>query len=119
MATILTPPLAMTATFPKLTSLPTREILGGAIRGQYAHLPTMTIGEVLLDASTIVPMHSHPHEQVTYVIDGRFEFTVGNETTVLEPGMAALIPSGATHGGKTITSCRVIDVFSPARDDYR
>jgi quercetin dioxygenase-like cupin family protein len=109
----------MTTTFPRLTSLPVREILTGTVRGQYAHLATMTIGEILLDADTVVPMHSHPHEQTTYVIDGRFEFTVGDETTVLEPGMAALIPRGVLHGGRTITACRVIDVFAPARDDYR
>ena len=111
--------LTMTTTFPKLTSLPVREILDGTIRGQYAHLVALTLGEVLIDADTLVPMHNHPHEQITYVIEGRFEFTVGSETTILEPGMAALIPGGVTHGGKTITACRVIDVFSPARDDYR
>ncbi|MDB4875543.1 MAG: cupin [Gemmatimonadetes bacterium] len=107
------------ATFTKLTSLPQRAILDGSIRGHYAHLAGVTVGEVHLDAGTNVPMHTHPHEQVTYVIDGRFEFTVGDETTVLEAGMVALIPGGALHGGKTLTACRVIDVFSPARDDYR
>jgi quercetin dioxygenase-like cupin family protein len=107
------------APFTKLTSLPQRAILDGSIRGHYAHLPGVTVGEVHLDAGTNVPMHAHPHEQVTYVIEGRFEFTVGDETTVLEPGMVALIPGGALHGGKTLTTCRVIDVFSPARDDYR
>jgi quercetin dioxygenase-like cupin family protein len=105
--------------FPALTTIPPRNILDGTIRGHYAHLDGMTIGEVHLDANTTVPMHSHPHEQVTYVIAGRFEFTVGDESTVLEPGMAALIPAGAAHGGRTITACRVIDVFAPARDDYR
>ena len=79
----------------------------------------MTIGEVHLDANTVVPMHSHPHAQTTYVMEGRFEFTVGNETTILEAGMVALIPGEAVHGGRTLTACRVIDVFSPARDDYR
>ena len=109
----------MTTRFSKLGSLPARAILDGSIRGRYAHLPTMTIGEVCIDADTVVPIHSHPHEQTTYVIEGRFEFTVDGETTILEPGMVALIPSGAPHGGHTVTSCRVIDVFSPARDDYR
>ena len=106
-------------TFSVLTAIPPRNILDGTIRGQYAHLEGMTIGEVHLDANTTVPMHSHPHEQVTYVIAGRFEFTVGDETTVLEPGMAALIPGGVLHGGQTITPCQVIDVFAPARADYR
>lgn len=111
--------MTTSATFPKLTSLPARQILDGSIRGQYAHLPTMTIGEVVIEGDTAVPMHRHPHEQVTYVVEGRFEFTVDSETTILEPGMAALIPGGARHGGRTITKCRVIDVFTPARDDYR
>ncbi|MBI2518413.1 MAG: cupin domain-containing protein [Opitutae bacterium] len=79
----------------------------------------MTFGEVELDADTDLPMHSHPHEQVTYVLSGRFQFTVGDQTTVLEPGMAALIPGGVQHGGRTLTACRVIDVFAPVREDYR
>ena len=105
--------------FPVLMSIPPREILDGSIRGHYAHLPGMTVGEVHLDANTTVPMHDHPHEQVTYVIEGRFEFTIDDKTTVLEPGMAAMIPGGARHGGRTLTACRVIDVFSPARQDYQ
>lgn len=105
--------------FPTLTNIPPRQILDGTIRGHYAHLDGMTIGEVHLDADTTVPMHSHPHEQVTYVITGRFEFTIDGDTTVLEPGMAAMIPGGAMHGGRTLTACRVIDVFAPVREDYR
>jgi quercetin dioxygenase-like cupin family protein len=105
--------------FNTLAALPERRILDGTIRGHYAHLPGMTIGEVRLDAGTVVPLHAHPHEQISYVIDGQFEFTVDDETTTLGPGMAVMIPGGAIHGGKTLTECLVIDVFSPARDDYR
>ncbi len=105
--------------FTTLTSLPAKEIFGGAVRGHYAHLARITIGEITLQPNTIIPLHQHPHEQVTYVIAGRFEFTVGAETTVLEPGMAALIPGGVMHGGTTLTACRVIDLFSPVREDYR
>jgi quercetin dioxygenase-like cupin family protein len=115
----MTTPGLKTNTFPRLTEIPERRILDGNIRGHYAHATSMTIGEVLLEANTVVPMHEHPHEQVTYVIEGRFQFTVGSETTMLEPGMAALIPGGVTHGGTTLTACRVIDVFSPVREDYR
>jgi len=105
--------------FSTLASLPAKEIFGGTIRGHYEHLDRMTVGEVDLVANTTVPLHQHPHEQVTYVISGRFEFTVGGETKVLEPGMAALIPGGVPHGGRTLTACRVLDIFSPVRDDYR
>ena len=98
---------------------PPRELFGGTIRGHYAHANAMTIGEVHLDADTVVPMHEHPHEQVMYMIEGRFQFTVGGETTILEPGTVSLIPGGVLHGGKTLTACKVIDVFSPVREDYR
>ncbi|MBI2815160.1 MAG: cupin domain-containing protein [Opitutae bacterium] len=105
--------------FTTLASLPAKEIFGGAVRGHYAHLERLTIGEVSLEAGLTVPLHQHPHEQVTYVIAGRFQFTVGAEITVLEPGMVALIPGGVMHGGTTLTACRVLDIFSPVREDYR
>jgi quercetin dioxygenase-like cupin family protein len=105
--------------FTTLASLPAKKIFGGAVRGHYAHLDRLTLGEIVLQANTTIPLHSHPHEQVTYVIAGLFQFTVGTETQVLEPGMAALIPGGVPHGGTTLTDCRVIDVFSPVREDYR
>jgi len=38
---------------------------------------------------------------------------------VLESGMCAVIPSGTTHSGLALTACRVLDLFSPARDDFR
>lgn len=105
--------------FVTLTQLPRKEIFGGAIKGHYAHLKQMTIGEVRLEPNVVLPMHAHPHEQITYVISGRFEFTVGDQTTVLEPGMTALIPGDVRHGGRTLTACHVIDLFSPVREDYR
>ena len=106
--------------FTTLASHPAKEIFGGTIRGHYAHLDrSMTIGEVELNADTVAPMHSHPHDQITYILEGRFEFTVGDKTTILTPGMIALIPGGVIHGGKTITACRVLDIFTPAREDYR
>ena len=105
--------------FATLVSLPAKEIFNGTIRGHYAHLERTTFGEVHLRAGTTVPIHQHPHEQVTYVLSGRFEFTVGNETRILEPGMAALIPGNTPHGGRTLTEVKVIDLFAPVREDYR
>lgn len=105
--------------FTAFKDIPERLLFGGTIRGRYAHGDRMTIGDIRLDANTTVPMHEHPHEQITCVIEGRFEFTIGEETTVLEPGSVALIPGGVPHGGRTLTSCWVVDVFAPVREDYR
>lgn len=105
--------------FSTLASLPAKKIFNGAVSGHYAHLDRLTVGEVTLQPGTTIPLHQHPHEQVTYVLAGRFQFTVGAETSELGPGMAALIPGGVPHGGTTLTACRVLDLFSPVRDDYR
>lgn len=105
--------------FVTIASLPAKEIFNGLIRGQYVHAERMTLGEVNLKANTDVPIHQHAHEQITYVMEGRFRFTVGDNTMILEPGMCAVIPAGTPHGGLTLTACRVLDVFVPVRDDYR
>jgi quercetin dioxygenase-like cupin family protein len=99
-------------------TLPARNVFSG-ITGRYVHLDRLTCGEVELAAGAVVPSHQHPHEQVTYVISGRLEFTVGTETRVMEPGTCALIPGGTLHAGRALTACRVLDFFSPAREDYR
>lgn len=105
--------------FATLSQVPPKMIFNGTVRGHYVHLDRSTCGEVHLDANVDVPIHQHPHEQFTYVVSGRFQFTVGNETTVLEPGMAALIPGNTPHGGRTLTACKVIDIFAPVREEYR
>jgi quercetin dioxygenase-like cupin family protein len=105
--------------FATLASLPVKELFNGTIRGQYVHLEKLTFGEVTLQPGTQLPRHSHPHEQMTYVIEGEFEFTIGTETAVLRSGMVAIVPSGVEHSGRTLTTCRVIDIFSPVREDYR
>ena len=91
--------------FATLASLPAKEIFGGIIRGHYAHLEKMTIGEVELAPGSLLPLHSHPHEQITYVIAGRLEFTVGAQTTILGPGMVALIPGGLPLSGGQCFGC--------------
>jgi quercetin dioxygenase-like cupin family protein len=104
--------------FATLQSVPAKSPFPG-ITGHYAHLERLTFGEVDLVAGTVLPAHQHLHEQVTYVISGRFEFTVGAETRILEAGMCAVIPGHTPHSGRALTACRVLDVFAPVREDYR
>ena len=101
-----------------LASLPAKNIFPG-ITGRYAHSGRLTIGEVELAAGSLVPEHQHPHDQLTYVLTGQAECTAGGESCVLKPGMCALIPGGTPHRVRALTACRVLDVFTPVRDDLR
>ena len=83
------------------------------------HSDQISYGCVSLEEGIIVPVHSHPHEQWTYILEGQMEFTLNGETQLLLPGMGAYIPSNALHGARAVTFCKVIDVFTPVREDYK
>ena len=66
--------------------------------------------------NTEAPRHSHEEEQITFVIDGEFEFDLDGDVRLMRPGMAVLVPAGVPHGARALDStCYEIDVFSPPR----
>jgi quercetin dioxygenase-like cupin family protein len=105
--------------FTSIDTIARRQILGASIHGRYMHGDRMTVGDVDLEPDTEIPVHTHPHEQITYLLEGEMHFIVGDERTLMKPGDIAIIPGMVPHGGHTVTRCRVIDAFVPARDDYR
>jgi quercetin dioxygenase-like cupin family protein len=95
-----------------------REVFPG-FRAQFVHSAFMTFAHWQIKAGALLPEHAHPHEQVVNMIDGEFELTIDSTTRRLGPGCVAVIPPQATHSGKALTDCRIIDVFYPIREDYR
>lgn len=104
--------------FLKLSDVEGRELLEGA-EARFVHSDTMTVAYWSFEPGVPLPDHVHPHEQVSSVIEGVFELTVGGETRCLEAGSVAVIPADVSHGGRSVTACRIIDVFHPVREDYR
>lgn len=86
---------------------------------RFVHSEHMTLAYWNFDADVPLPHHAHPHEQVTNVIEGVFDLTVEGETMRLRAGSVVVIPPNASHSGRSITACRIIDVFHPVREDYR
>jgi quercetin dioxygenase-like cupin family protein len=75
---------------------------------------------VELEPHSRVELHSHPHEQVGLLLEGEFEFTIGEETRRLRPGDMWRIPGGVLHGVVNgDRPSRALDVFCPIREDYR
>jgi quercetin dioxygenase-like cupin family protein len=104
--------------FVALNSLAVREIFPG-LRARIVHTDQTSQSWVDIDAGATFPEHHHPHEQTVNVLEGTLELTVNGETHVLTPGSVFVIPPNATHSGRAPEQCRVLDVFAPARDDYR
>ncbi len=89
------------------------------ITGYVAHSDTMTFARLYIEQGTILEPHSHAHEQWTHLIEGRLSFTIGDETQVLAPGMAAHIPSNIPHTIEALTDCFIIDCFNPVREEFK
>ena len=104
--------------FHSLSEFAEKEFLPG-FHGKMIHTDRMTLAFWEIKSESVLPEHSHPHEQVANVLEGTFELTIEGETQVLNPGMAAVIPSNAKHSGRALTDCRILDVFQPVREDYR
>lgn len=103
---------------PLLKSIPGKELAPG-LTGYYAHGSKMTLGLVEIKAGSNLPVHQHPHEQITYILEGQLNMTIGSEHRELTAGMFYVIPSNVPHGAVAITDCKVMDVFNPVREDYR
>lgn len=101
-----------------LAALPVREVFPG-FHGQFVHTDAVTLVYWTIAAGAVLPEHAHPHEQVVNMLDGELELTVDGVTRTLRGGDVLVIPGDARHSGRALTEVRVLDVFSPTRDDYR
>jgi len=95
------------------------EIFGGVFRRTIVWGERAMVVEVSLPKGSVVPPHSHPHEQCGYLVSGRLEFTVGSVSQVVEPGGGWAVPGDAVHSVVALEDSIAIDVFSPVRDEYR
>lgn len=63
-------------------------------------------------------LHKHYHSQVTYVESGEFKMTIGDDIRMIKAGDSYYIPPHVMHGCVCVKAGILIDVFSPAREDF-
>jgi quercetin dioxygenase-like cupin family protein len=95
------------------------KILAAGISGHYAHGASTTFGLIDLQKGSLVPMHHHVHEQITYIVSGQLDMNIGGVQYSLTPGMVHVIPSNSPHNAFAVVDTVAIDMFSPVREDYR
>lgn len=100
-----------------ISEIQSKEILKG-VKGKFIHTKNTTLAFWEIEKGASIPLHSHLHEQTTQVLEGKFELTVDGETKIYENGLVAVIPSNVVHGGVALSDCKLLDVFSPVREDY-
>jgi quercetin dioxygenase-like cupin family protein len=62
--------------------------------------------------------HSHPHEQLVYVVTGRIVFVGDGETIELRSGDSVIVKGNVEHQAAVLEDSEVLDVFAPCREDY-
>ena len=81
----------------------------------------MMLAQVYLEQGCIVPTHSHENEQLTYILEGKLRFWLGeDESTVVDvaAGEVLHIPPNLPHKAEALETTLDVDVFSPPRQDW-
>ena len=97
---------------------PTIEICPGITRQTVAHGKTMYQMLAKLAAGSRMPEHSHPQEQIVHILEGRMRLIVETVVHELSTGDSFYLASNVPHGVEVMLPTRVLDTFSPPRNDY-
>ncbi|MBA3352955.1 MAG: cupin domain-containing protein [Blastocatellia bacterium] len=99
-------------------SVPVEEISEGIDRQMIVGQKIM-VCRLRFDAFVVTPAHRHPHEQMTFVMQGKVKFTLGTEERIVSAGDILHFPSNQWHGATMLDEeVILIDIFSPIREDF-
>ena len=80
------------------------------------------MARIVLKKGCLVPRHSHPNEQITYITEGALKFLLGDEDALVErivrPGEVLVIPGGMPHSAEALEDTVDFDLFAPPRQDW-
>jgi quercetin dioxygenase-like cupin family protein len=94
------------------------EDLNPLLQRQFVVGQELMLARVLLKKGCIVPEHSHPNEQVTYILDGALKFWIDGREIVVRSGEVLTIPPNMPHKAEAVEDTIDLDVFTPPRADW-
>ncbi len=96
-----------------------KEDLGdGVCRKILARGGRMMMVEVCFEKGAEGYLHTHPHEQASYILKGSFEVTIDGKKDTLRAGDTFYVPPDVPHGVLALEDAAILDVFTPQRDDF-
>ena len=91
----------------------------GAQRRVLSYGENLMLVQFTFEAGVTSWLHSHPHEQVGYVVSGEIDFLMeGHEPVRLTAGCSYHVPSNVKHNITTHTPAVLVDCFTPIRQDF-
>ena len=96
-----------------------KDLGGGVLRKVLAYSDNIMNVELEFEKGAQGAMHSHPHEQIGYVIEGSLVFKEeGKEDVTLNAGDTYIVAPDVKHGIECLTHVRLLDIFTPMREDF-
>ena len=99
-------------------SLEMTDLGGGIKRKILAYGDDLMQVEVHFEKGAVGAMHTHPHTQLTYVLSGKFEFTINGITKTVKAGDTLFKLPNVPHGCVCTEAGVLLDTFTPAREDF-
>jgi quercetin dioxygenase-like cupin family protein len=78
----------------------------------------MTV-EVRFKKGAVGALHSHPHEQISYIVRGSFTGNIDGDKRTLRAGDTYYVGPNQPHGVEALEDSVILDVFTPQREDFR
>jgi quercetin dioxygenase-like cupin family protein len=98
--------------------LVSEEPLNALLGRKMIHGRHVTVARIQLRRGAVVPMHSHPNEQISMIESGVLRFVISGEERVLRTGETVVIPPDAPHMVEALEDSLAVDVFCPRREDW-
>lgn len=95
-----------------------QDLGGGCMRRVLSWNDQLMAVEVSFEAGSVGAPHTHPHTQCSYVLSGKFSYSVEEESVELNPGDSIIVPGGLVHGTVCLEKGVLLDIFTPARQDF-
>ena len=98
--------------------IPLEDLGDGLKRKILAYHESLMVVEVYFEKGAEGVVHHHPHEQIAYVLKGKFEFNVDGEKQVVGPGDTIFVEADKPHGTICLEQGILLDIFTPYRKDF-
>ena len=99
-------------------SIKAKDLGGNVTRKVLAHDGSMLAAEVSFKKGSVGKMHSHPHEQIGYVLEGSFELNMDGEKCIIKKGDTYYTKPNLMHGVVALEDGKLLDIFTPQREDF-
>lgn len=90
----------------------------GLRRQVMSYSPAMMLIRHTMEKGWVGTKHSHPHEQMVYIIKGGIRFEYPGGSFEARTGDSFLVPGGVEHQASAFEDSEVLDIFTPMREDY-